>query len=176
MTIKNNKEISELEKPYMGYFVFTCFLAMESVGLFVQYVMGISPCSNCVLTRAFIALIGLSGMLIIAANKTKRAIFYHLGYFSCVLGAGGAFYFNHQNQLIESGKKIATCTTESPFPEVLPLDSILPSVFAPDGICGTPVYLVSNVTLTHLASLGLIASILISTAIYLQYIKVTFKK
>lgn len=170
MTINNkNKKVDLIKKPYFGHFVFFCFMAMELTGLFVQYVMGIPPCGNCVITRAFITMIGLSGILIILANKTNKPLFYHFGYFACITGAGGAFFYNNQNHLIETGKMISTCSTGSPFPDYLPLDTWMPFIFSPEGLCGTPVYLWSDVTLTEITSIGLVSAMVISTLIYFSY-------
>lgn len=173
MSIKNkeeNKKKTAIEHPLFGYFVFTCFLLMEGVGLIVQYGMGIPPCSNCVITRAFICLIGLAGILITIGNKTNKTIFYHLGYLSCLTGTLGANYFNYDNFLIESGEKIATCSLESPFIEQLPLDSWFPSLFEPNAMCGTAVEVFGNITLTEITMTGLLATTLTSTAMYINYI------
>lgn len=171
-----------LEKPSFGLMTIGLFLLMEGIGLYTQYVLGFSPCSNCVLIRAYLTLIAFSGIVSLTAslmklsNKIHKLISVIMSYALGTAGSVLALVYSYDNYLIESGKKFGSCELNSPFPDYLPLDQWLPSVFKLEGLCGTPSPLFSWLSFTELSIIGLPIIILLSSILFLNYLFVFFFK
>ena len=107
----------------------------EGVALFFQYVLHEDPCAICVHIRAYVAMIGLAavaGLLLSNKRKIWMAI-PHVALLGSVLKIS---MLSEQAVRIEKGTLFSTCGIDAGFPAWLPLDSWLPSVFAPTGLCG----------------------------------------
>ena len=160
--------------PLFGLTVFLFAIAMEVTGLFVQYKMGYDPCDNCVIVRAYIALIGIMGLALMAAStitscRTKLisiSVMYLIG----IYAAFQALLHSWDNHLIEAGLKISTCGFDSPFPSYLPLDTYLPSVFEKNGICGTKIYIYNEYTLTDLSIFAFAVMIATSVTLLIAFV------
>jgi len=137
----------------VGAFLVLSSVGMELFGLFTQHYLGFEPCANCVQIRLFILFIGIAGLLHLFSNDS------YITKISTLLLAIISTYFSLQfswdNHLIETGQKLSSCSSGSPFPDFLPLDLWLPEMFEAKGPCGTPATLYGDMTFTDLSIFGL---------------------
>lgn len=144
-------------KQLFGYFLIAISLGSEALALFIQYGLGYQPCSLCVLMRSAVALMGIAGLVQIVLPDGKIDWFKKpLVFLSSVASIYWMLGFTYEGLMIEKGKMIATCSTSSPFPSFLPLDSIFPFIFQPHGICGVSPTLFADITLMELSLFGFI--------------------
>lgn len=154
--LKHEKLRVWLDSPWYGLWLIGLFLIFEGVGLFTQHVLGLAPCDNCVITRAWISLIFLGALIALLKSAIpshwtyRREALTLLSYIVTNIGVVMAFVFSLFNHEIEMGVRFASCSLKSPFPEWLPLDTIAPAIFKPEGLCGTPIHITEWLTFTEL--------------------------
>lgn len=109
-----------------------CF-TLELIALFVQYVLKFEPCLICVQQRALILsliIVSLIGMLF---RKSKISLLFIIASMGIV---GKIFDLALNKTLLQMNPSaISYCSIERPFPDWMPLDKWLPSVFLNKGSC-----------------------------------------
>lgn len=109
--------------------------ALEAAALYFQYGMGLQPCVMCIYERVALFGVMFAGILGILAPKNfpLRWLALAVGLFSAIKGLLLAIkHTDYQLNPAPWNK----CSPFLDFPETLPLDQWLPSVFAAGGDCG----------------------------------------
>ncbi|MGX9461508.1 disulfide bond formation protein DsbB [Shewanella sp. A14] len=109
-------------------------IALELTALFFQYGMDLAPCVMCIYIRVAvlgIILTGLVGML--QPNIWLFRLVGMSGWF--VSGVWGFKLAYDLNEMQVNPSPFATCSFYPEFPSFMPLDTWLPSVFSPTGMC-----------------------------------------
>ncbi|HEY9043189.1 MAG TPA: disulfide bond formation protein DsbB [Rheinheimera sp.] len=116
--------------------VLSCLMLLGTA-LYFQYGLNLQPCIKCIYVRSAFAGVLLAGIigLIAPANMLIRVVAL-LGMFAAAL-----FGVMQANELLEIEKLLAeggffSCALFADFPQWMPLDKWLPSVFEPTGSCG----------------------------------------
>lgn len=109
-------------------------LVLESVALFFQYGMNLSPCVMCVYER--VALFGIILSAIVGLIEPKcfitRTLALIIGIISAVKGV--LLSVKHVDYQLNPAPW-NQCSYMAEFPQVLPLDKWFPLIFKPYGIC-----------------------------------------
>ncbi len=172
----SRKITNALEGPVLGGYLIAVFILAEGVGLFAQHYLGLQPCANCVLIRAWLCLLLIGGIYSLTTNKMfpKKGVIkqfnvlvtYALGY----VGLIKAVNLSVTNASLERGKSMfSSCSIESPFPSWMPLDSWIPEVFEPRAICGDRITFIGNLSFSEVSIIGIWAALLllsVSVAFY----------
>ena len=123
--------------------VFLFALSLELIALYYQYELGYGPCILCVEVRAIvfaIMLIALSGIVLGRVKWVTNLT-------NIALSASGVFLYLKAKLLvsIERNEIESACGFKANFPQWLPLDTWLPSMFEPWEACGyTPMMMFDN--------------------------------
>ncbi len=122
-------------------------LSLELIALYYQYSLGYGPCVLCVEIRAIvlaIAVIALIGMFTCKNRTMANALNL------AMMAAGTFFYFKAEYlMLIERNLVEGACGFKANFPQWMPLDKWLPSVFEPWEACGYTPMLWFNITMAE---------------------------
>lgn len=163
-----------IESRSFAVSVILTFITLESIALIAQYAFNYQPCENCVLVRACLLLIGLSGTLSILTTHMKSKLHWvSLTFTLNFIGLYASLTYLWDIYLIESGKIYGGCSIVSPFPNILPLDKIAPVIFEPKALCGTPAQILPWLSFAELSIIAISLLLLINTALYVRY---TIKK
>jgi disulfide bond formation protein DsbB len=113
-------------------------LSLDGVALFLQHVLQVEPCNECIYVRAGVLGIGLAGLMGAIAPRTLVLRLAALGLW---LGALGWSLYRVNllldlEHIVRDGGE-ASCKRFKGFPEWLPLEHWLPEVFEPRAMCGT---------------------------------------
>lgn len=113
-------------------------LALEGVALYLQHVMQVEPCNECIYVRVGVLGIALAGLL---GALAPRYMVMRLVALAAWLGALG-WSLSRINLLLDLERVVraggeASCKRFKGFPDWLPLDTWLPNVFEPRAMCGT---------------------------------------
>ena len=129
------------------FLIFLFALSLEVIALYFQYQLGYGPCVLCVEIRAIVGAIMLIAMLemLFANNRTMANIF------NILLAATGAFFYDKADYLLRIERNLveSACGFSADFPNWLPLDKWLPSVFEPWEACGYTPNLWFNITMAE---------------------------
>ena len=109
-------------------------LLMESIALYFQYVLDMEPCALCVQIRAWI--LGALIFSIITSFVCNRFIERWIGLTLTTGLLSGALYTSWYSWKVEKGEIISSCSFGAGFPEFMPLDIWIPSLFEAAGMCG----------------------------------------
>lgn len=112
-------------------------LLMEGGALYLQHVLQVEPCNECIYIRAGVAVMGLAGLM---GALAPRFLVMRLTALAVWLGALGWSLYRanillNLEQIVRDGGE-GSCARFKGFPEGLPLDSWLPNVFEPRAMCG----------------------------------------
>ncbi|AZG73605.1 disulfide bond formation protein DsbB [Shewanella livingstonensis] len=109
-------------------------IGLELAALFFQYGMDLAPCVMCIYIRVAvlgIILAGLVGML-----QPKMWFIRLVGLAIWVVSAVWGFKLAYElNEMQVNPSPFATCSFYPEFPSFMPLDTWLPAVFSPTGMC-----------------------------------------
>lgn len=112
-------------------------VALECFALYMQHVMGVEPCNECIYIRVGVLGIGLAGLVGALAPRLWILRFSAIGLW--LLSLGWSLY--RANLLLELEQKVrmggeAGCARFKGFPEWIPLERWLPNMFEPRAMCG----------------------------------------
>jgi len=112
-------------------------LSMEGGALYLQHVLLVEPCNECIYIRAGVAAIGVAGLIGALAPRFLAVRLTALAVWFCALGWSlyRANLLLKLEQIVRDGGE-GSCARFKGFPESLPLDSWLPGVFEPRAMCG----------------------------------------
>ena len=140
------------------FLLFLFAISLELIALYFQYQLGYGPCVLCVEIRAIVlgvALISLLGMLV--CRYRVLANLMNIG----LIGIGAFMYLKSDLLLkIENNEIESVCGFKPDFPQWLPLDIWLPSVFEAWEACGYTPEMWVDITMAQAliyCSIGIIA-------------------
>lgn len=109
-------------------------IVLELAALFFQYAMDLSPCVMCIYVR--VAVLGLILAGLIGMLQPKWWILRFVGLVAWVVSSIWGFSLAYElNNMQVNPSPFATCSFYPEFPNFMPLDVWLPSVFSPTGMC-----------------------------------------
>lgn len=112
-------------------------LSMEGGALYLQHVLLVEPCNECIYIRAGVAGMGVAGLIgalaprFLAMRLTALAVWFSALAWSLYRAN---ILLNLENIVRGGGE--GSCARFKGFPGGLPLDSWLPGVFEPRAMCG----------------------------------------
>ena len=113
-------------------------LALDGGALFLQHVLGVEPCNECIYIRTGVLGIALAGL--IGALAPQYLLMRVVGLAAWLGALGWSLYrvtvLLGLEQAVRNGEE-ASCKRFKGFPDWLPLDTWLPEVFEPRALCGT---------------------------------------
>jgi disulfide bond formation protein DsbB len=112
-------------------------LTLLLLALYFQYGMSLGPCTKCVYQRFAIVGILLAGL--VGMWGRESALLRWSAYIGWAVAAGWGLKIAHDQVLVEELVKnggFSTCAVFAEFPSWLPLDSWIPFIFNPTGVCG----------------------------------------
>lgn len=109
-------------------------LLMESIALYFQYILGLEPCALCVQIRAWI--MGAIIVSIVTSLVCSRFLWRWIGLTLTIGLLCGGLYTSWYSWGVEKGEIISSCSLGAGFPDFMPLDDWIPSLFSAQGICG----------------------------------------
>jgi disulfide bond formation protein DsbB len=112
-------------------------LAMEGCALYLQHMLQVEPCNECIYIRAGVAGMGVAGLIGALAPRFLAMRLTALAVWVSALGWSlyRANLLLKLEQIVRDGGE-GSCARFKGFPEGLPLDSWLPGVFEPRAMCG----------------------------------------
>lgn len=151
-------------------------LMFEAIALYFQHYRHLSPCVLCIYQRCAIFGIAIAAMiaLINPRNGFWRLCALALWIYSAWIGFGLA----HQQAKLQFAPSLfETCPVYPEFPNWLPLDKLLPSVFAASGSCADKVWQFMTIEMSQWMQLIFIAYLLVAAVILLaQFFKPTTRR
>lgn len=105
--------------------------------LYFQYVLGYAPCIKCVYQRFAISALVLVGLFGLWTHQF--AVGRWLAFAGWAVAAAWGMKIAHDQVVVENIVRsggFSSCALFAEFPTWLPLDSWIPSVFQPSGVCG----------------------------------------
>ncbi|MDD2880357.1 MAG: disulfide bond formation protein B [Rhodoferax sp.] len=113
-------------------------LALDGVALYLQHVLKVEPCNECIYVRVGVLCIGLSGLLGALAPKYLAVRLVALAAWLAALGwsLSRIYLLLDLERVVREGGE-ASCKRFKGFPDWMPLDTWLPNVFEPRAMCGT---------------------------------------
>ena len=127
-----------------------CVLSLCYAHFFLQEYLFMRPCEKCVLVRFAFCVIALGAFVAFIApqNKLLKALAFALCAWGVAFGAKHSLALHHIQQAFKENNPfgVSGCSHAPHFPFGLPLDTILPSFFRPNGVCGldTPIIPAEN--------------------------------
>jgi disulfide bond formation protein DsbB len=133
--------------PSYWLLIFLFGVAMELIALYFQYQLGYGPCVLCVEIRAIVLAIIIIALIgVFSCTNRTMANLMNIA----LMGAGTFFYFKSEYLLlIERNLIDGSCGFKANFPQWMPLDKWLPSVFEPWEACGYTPMLWFNITMAE---------------------------
>lgn len=112
-------------------------LILLGTALYFQYGLNMQPCIKCIYVRSGFAAVLLAAIIGLVAPANAFIRFIALA----GMLAGAVFGVMQANELLQIEKLLAeggffSCALFADFPQWMPLDKWLPSVFEPTGSCG----------------------------------------
>jgi disulfide bond formation protein DsbB len=122
---------------------------LECFALYMQHVMGVEPCNECIYIRVGVLGIGLAGL--IGAIAPRVLLLRSSALAVWLLSLGWSLY--RANLLLDLEQKVrdgseAGCARFKGFPEWIPLEHWLPDMFEPRAMCGTVSWTFLNQSVT----------------------------
>lgn len=140
-------------------------LSLDGVALYLQHVLQVEPCNECIYVRAGVLGLGVSGLM--GALAPKYWAMRLLALTGCFAALGWSLY--RVNLLLDLERVVreggeASCKRFKGFPDWLPLDTWLPEVFEPRAMCGTVSWTLLGQSVTFWAGVALLGMALVISA------------
>ena len=112
-------------------------MVLEGVALYLQHVLKVEPCNECIYVRVGVLGIGLAGLLGAVAPKILAMRLAALAAWLAAVGwsLSRIHVLLDLERVVREGGE-ASCKRFKGFPEWMPLDIWLPNVFEPRAMCG----------------------------------------
>jgi disulfide bond formation protein DsbB len=141
-------------------------LSLDGMALFLQHVLQVEPCNECIYVRAGVLGMGVAGL--IGALAPKYLAMRWLALTGCFAALGWSLY--RVNLLLDLERVVreggdASCKRFKGFPDWLPLDTWLPEVFEPRAMCGTVSWTFLGQSVTLWAGVALLGMALVLIAV-----------
>jgi len=156
---KTIKTLSMRRGPWL--LLTACAVLLECFALYMQHVMGVEPCNECIYIRVGVLGIAISGLIGAVAPRILMLRWSALAVW--LLALGWSLY--RANLLLNLEQKVregmeASCGRFKGFPEWMPLEVWLPDVFEPRAMCGTVSWTFLNQSVTFWIWIALWAIVL----------------
>ncbi|MFT4674779.1 MAG: disulfide bond formation protein DsbB [Reinekea sp.] len=125
--------IKFVQSRWYWYLVVAAGLALESVALFYQYILGEPPCVLCIQARFWTltgVLFGLFGL------SSQRPVAQGIAHVGLVAALAMLIDRSRISVLVERGQYEGQCGMDAGFPAWFALDDWLPQVFEVQTMCG----------------------------------------
>jgi disulfide bond formation protein DsbB len=146
-------------------------LALDGIALFLQHVMHVEPCNECIYIRAGVLCIAVAGVLGALAPK-----YWPMRLIALVVWIGALGWSLSRVVLLLDLERIvraggdATCKRFKGFPDWLPLERWLPNVFEPRATCGTVSWTFLGGSVTFWIGVALACMALVTAAVVLAQV------
>lgn len=149
-------------------------LGLEGVALYLQHVLLVEPCNECIYVRAGVMALAVAGL--IGALAPKYLIVRLVSLTGCLAALGWSLYRVNLllglEQIVRDGGE-ASCKRFKGFPDWIQLDRWLPEVFEPRAMCGTVSWTLLGHSVTLWVGVALLGITLVAgTALTAQLFKV----
>ncbi len=124
-------------------------ILLECFALFMQHVMGVEPCNECIYVRVAVLGMALAGLVGAIAPGVRVMRWGALAAWFAALGWGlwRAALLLDLEQKVKAGAE-ASCGRFKGFPEWMPLERWAPDVFEPRAMCGAVSWTFLNQSVT----------------------------
>jgi disulfide bond formation protein DsbB len=141
-------------------------LALDGVALFLQHVLQVEPCNECIYVRTGVLGIAVAGLIGALAPKYLAMRLFGL---TAWLGALGwslyrATLLLDLERIVSEGGE-ASCKRFRGFPDWMPLDTWLPEVFEPRAMCGIVSWIFLGQSVTFWIGAALLGMALVATSV-----------
>lgn len=152
--LKTIKSLSMQRWPWL--LLTLCAFLLECFALYMQHVMHVEPCNECIYIRLGVVGIALSGLLGAVAPRVMILRWSALTLW--LLALGWSLY--RAKLLLDLEQKVregldASCGRFKGFPDWMPLESWLPGMFEPRAMCGAVSWTFMNQSVTFWIWIGL---------------------
>ncbi|MBB1426494.1 disulfide bond formation protein DsbB [Shewanella sp. SG44-2] len=128
-------------------------IGLELAALFFQYGMDLAPCVMCIYIR--VAVLGIILAALIGILQPKVWLLRLVGMAGWAVSAVWGFKLAYElNQMQVNPSPFATCSFYPEFPSFMPLDTWLPAVFSPTGMCSDSPWSWLSVSMAQWMMLG----------------------
>lgn len=126
--------IKAIQSRYSWLALMVLGIVLEGCGLYFQYGLDLPPCINCVYERAiYLYAFIIPGALGVIFCKSQRGRIVLLSAMTILALIGLYIVYQHLGEYYNFGS--SQCALFADF-VLIPLDKLLPAVFAPQGACG----------------------------------------
>ena len=144
-------------------------LALDGGALFLQHVLQVEPCNECIYVRTGVLGIAVAGL--IGALAPKYLTMRLIGLAAWVGALGWSLYrvtllLDLERIVSEGGE--ANCKRFKGFPDWMPLDTWLPEVFEPRAMCGMVSWTFLGQSVTFWSGVALLGMALGATAVLIS--------
>lgn len=146
-------------------------LALDGTALFLQHVLHVEPCNECIYIRAGVLGIALAGMIGALAPRYWPMRLLALAAWVGALGwsLSRAVLLLDLERIVSSGGE-ASCKRFKGFPDWLPLEKWLPNVFEPRAMCGTVSWTFLGESVTFWIAVALAGMALLAAAVVVSQV------
>jgi disulfide bond formation protein DsbB len=128
-------------------------VGLEASALYFQYVMLLDPCVMCIYIRVAVLGVFIAGLCGLLAPKVWIVRF--IGMLAWGVSAVWGFKLSFElNDMQVNPSPFSTCSFYPEFPSWMPLDTWLPSVFLPTGMCSEIPWTMFSVSMAQWMMLG----------------------
>jgi disulfide bond formation protein DsbB len=133
--LKTIKSLSRQRGPWL--LLAAAAVVLECFALYMQHVMGVEPCNECIYIRVGVLGIGLAGL--VGALAPKLMVLRSTAIALWIVSVGWSL--QRANLLLDLEQKVraggeAGCARFKGFPQWIPLERWLPDMFEPRAMCG----------------------------------------
>jgi disulfide bond formation protein DsbB len=148
-------------------------LLLEGGALYLQHVLQVEPCNECIFVRTGVLGIAVAGL--IGAVAPKYLAMRLAGLVACIGALAWSLYrvallLDLERVVSEGGE--ASCKRFRGFPDWMPLDTWLPDVFQPRAMCGTVSWTFVGQSVTFWIGVALLGIALAATSVLLSQLVV----
>lgn len=144
-------------------------LALEGVALYLQHVLQVEPCNECIYIRVGVLGIAVAG--VIGAVAPRYLAMRLIGLAAWLGALGWSLYrvtllLDLERVVSEGGE--ASCKRFKGFPDWMPLDTWLPDVFQPRAMCGMVSWAFLGQSVTFWSGVALLGMALAATSVLMS--------
>jgi disulfide bond formation protein DsbB len=147
-------------------------LALEGCALYLQHVLGVEPCNECIYIRAGVLGVAVAGLIGTVAPSYWPMRLLALCAWMGALGWSLArvVLLLDLERIVRAGGE-ASCKRFKGFPDWLPLEKWLPNVFEPRAMCGTVSWTFLGQSVTFWIGIALAALAVLAVATVLAQLR-----
>ena len=169
--MKNLLKTIQTQSSKRGFWLLLSFvaLALDGGALFLQHVLQVEPCNECIYIRTGVLGVAVAGL--IGAIAPRYLVMRLIGLVAWVGALGWSLYrvtlLLELERIVSEGGE-ASCKRFKGFPEWMPLDTWLPEVFEPRAMCGMVTWTFLGQSVTFWSGVALWAMALAAIAVLMS--------